>query len=71
MNLDFSSPKCTHRIPAFKMESLACAIQLMKKNCFMASLDLIDTYYTVPVAVEHRKCVQFLWRSWLFQYTST
>jgi len=36
----------------FKMESLACAIQLMKKNCYMASIDLTDAYYTVPVAVE-------------------
>ena len=39
----------------FKMESLTCAIQLMKKNCYMASIDLTDAYYTVPVAVEHRK----------------
>ena len=53
----------------FKMESLTCAIQLMKKNCYMASIDLIDAYYTVPVAVEHRKYLRFFWRNRLFQYT--
>jgi len=35
----------------------------------MASIDLTDTYYTVPVAVEHRKYLQFFWRNRLFQYT--
>ena len=53
----------------FKMESLTCAIQLMKKNCYMASIDLTDAYYTVPVAVEHRKYLRFFWRNRLFQYT--
>ena len=57
----------------FKMESLVCgngnAIQLMKKNCYMASIDLTDAYYTVPVAVEHRKYLRFIWRNRLFQYT--
>ena len=53
----------------FKMESLTCAIQLMKKNCYMASIDLTDAYYTVPVAVEHRKYLRFFWRNTLFQYT--
>ena len=53
----------------FKMESLTCAIQLMKKNCNMASIDLTDAYYTVPVAVEHRKYLRFFSRNRLFQYT--
>ena len=40
-----------------------------EENCYMASIDLIDTYYTVPVAVEHRRYLRFLWRNRLFQYT--
>ena len=52
----------------FKMESLTCAIQLMKKNCYMASIDLTDAYYTVPVTVEHKKYLRFFWRNRLFQY---
>ena len=53
----------------FKMESLAFAVQLMRKNCYMASIDLTDAYYTVPVAPEHRKYLQFMWGGKLFQYT--
>jgi len=53
----------------FKMESLTCAIQLMKKNCYMASIDLTDAYYTVRLAVEHRKYLMVFWRNRLFQYT--
>ena len=32
----------------FKMESLKSVIQLMEKDCFMASVDLRDAYYSVP-----------------------
>ena len=53
----------------FKMESLAFAVQLMRKNCYMASIDLTDAYYTVPVAPEHRKYLRFMWGGKLFQYT--
>ena len=33
------------------------------------TIDLTDAYYTVPVAVEHRKYLRFFWRNRLFQYT--
>ena len=56
-------------IEHFKMESLICAIQLMKKNCYMASIDLTDACYTVPLAVEHRKYFCFIWSNRSFQYT--
>ena len=51
----------------FKMESLAFAVQLMRKNCYMASIHLTDAYYTVPVAPEHRKYLRFMWGDKLFQ----
>ena len=50
----------------FKMESLSFAVQLMRKNCYMASIDLTDAYYTVPVAPEHRKYLRFMWGGKLF-----
>ena len=53
----------------FKMESLTYAKQLMKKDCYMGYKNLTDECYTVPVAVEHRKYLQFFWRNKLFQYT--
>ena len=35
----------------FKMESLKSVIQLMEKDCFMASVDLRDAYYRVSMSV--------------------
>ena len=40
----------------FKMDTLKSIIALMTPNCYMASLDLKDAYYTVPV---HQNCRNF------------
>ena len=53
----------------FKMESLQSAIHLMTEGCYMASIDLKDAYYSIPVALEHRKFLQFLWGPNVYQYT--
>lgn len=53
----------------FKMDTVWTAINLMKPGCFMASIDLKDAYYTVPIALEHRKYLKFTWRGKLYQYT--
>lgn len=53
----------------FKMESINTVTMLMNPNCYMASIDLKDAYYSVPVAVEHRKFLRFQWKNALFQYT--
>ena len=47
----------------FKMETLVSIIKLMREGCFMCSLDLSDAYYSVNVAVEHRKFHCFPWES--------
>ena len=39
----------------FKMDTLETAIRLMTPCCFMASIDLRDAYYSVPIAPEHQK----------------
>ena len=43
----------------FKMETLTDAIRLITPNCFMASVDLKDAYYSVPMAKEHQKYLKF------------
>lgn len=53
----------------FKMESLQSALNLMKQGCYMASVDLKDAYYSVPLAREYRKFMRFMWKGELFQYT--
>ena len=37
------------------MDTLETAIKLIRSSCFMTSIDLQDTYYSIPVALEHQK----------------
>jgi len=53
----------------FKMDSIYSAIRLVTQNCFMASIDLTDAYYSVPIALVHRKLMRFVFRNQLFQFT--
>ena len=53
----------------FKMDTLSTVLKLVKRNCFMASVDLKDAYYAVRVARSHRKYLRFFWNDVLYQYT--
>lgn len=53
----------------FKMDTLKSIINLIEKDSFLASLDLKDTYYSIPVARDHQKYLRFLWWGQLFQFT--
>ena len=53
----------------FKMETLNHAVQLMTRNCYMASIDLKDAYYSVPIAPEDRRYPRFIWQGQLYQFT--
>ena len=37
----------------FTIGSISTVVSLMRPNCFMASLDLKDPYYSVPIVEEH------------------
>ena len=39
----------------FKMDTLNVITNLLSKNCYMASVDLKDAYYSIPIAKQHRK----------------
>ena len=43
----------------FKMDTLQSVISLTTPNCFMASVDLKDAYYSVPIAAAHQKYLKF------------
>ena len=45
-----------------------CEICMVKPGCFMASIDLKDAYYTVPIATEHHKYLTFQWQDKLYKY---
>ena len=53
----------------FKMENLQSATMLMKKGCFMASVDLKHAYYSVPIHHVDRKYLKFKHRGQLYSYT--
>ena len=53
----------------FKMDSIWTAIRLIKPNCYMASIDLKDAYYSVPIAKPHQKYLKFEWNNMLYKFT--
>ena len=53
----------------YKMDNRQMAGRLMTRNCYMASIDIKQAYYMVPIAREHRKFLKFWWRGTLFQFT--
>ena len=51
------------------MDSIWTAISLMKPNCYMASIDLKDAYYSVRVSPKHQKYLKFLWNGTVYKFT--
>jgi len=53
----------------FKMESFHTTLQLIQTGAFMASIDLEDTYYSVPIHPPDGRYRRFYWINTLYQYT--
>ena len=53
----------------FKMDNILTALKFMQPKCFMASVDLKDAYYSVPIASEDRTFLKFEWEGNYYQYT--
>lgn len=53
----------------FKMETFKSALSLISPCCFMASIDLVSAYYSVPIRARDRKYLKFSWRGKLYSYT--
>ena len=53
----------------FKIDNLESALKLVSKDCYMASIDLKDAYFSVPIYEGHRKYFRFLWEGDLFQFS--
>lgn len=53
----------------FKMDSLGTAINLMNTNCYFASIDLKDVFFSIPVKQSDRKYLRFTWNGTLYQFT--
>jgi hypothetical protein len=53
----------------FKMDTFQTALDLIFPNCYMATVDWKDAYFSVPVRAEDRKFLRFIWNKTLFQFT--
>ena len=53
----------------FKMDSLNTIIKLMQKDCFMASIDIKDAYYSIAVREPDQKYLQFQWKGIVYHFT--
>jgi hypothetical protein len=47
----------------FKMETVWSAIRSMTPGCYMASIDLKDAYYSVPIHADYHKYLKFQWQA--------
>lgn len=54
--------------PHFKMEDYRTVLKLIRKNCFMSTIDLKDAYFLVPISPEHRRFLRFHVNGQLYQF---
>ena len=54
---------------AFKMETLRSALQMIRKGCFLAKIDLKDAFYSVGINESYRKYLKFEWQGELYEFT--
>ena len=52
----------------FKMDGLDKAVKMMRQDCFMASMDLKDAYFSVPIHPDHQKYLKFFWKGQLMTF---
>ena len=52
----------------FKMDTLKTVLNLIFPNAFMASVDLRDAYFTVPIHSSHQKYLKFYWQDKLYKF---
>ena len=53
----------------FKMETFETSLKQITPNCVMASIDIKDAYYCVPIHSEYRKYLKFEFNSMLYNFT--
>lgn len=51
------------------MDTLETVTRMMKPGCFMASMDLKDAYYTVPIHPDYQKYLRFMFNGTPYHYT--
>ena len=54
----------------FKMDSIFSALELVTQECWMASLDLKDAYYSVKIHPAYQKYLRFYYNNKIYEYTA-
>ncbi len=52
----------------FKMESLKQALHMVRQGSYMASIDIKDAFYSVPIQKSHKKYLKFMWAGNMLQF---
>lgn len=52
----------------FKMDTFKSALKLVSQDCWFASVDLKDAYYSVPLHEDHRKFLRLEWNSVCYEF---
>ena len=52
----------------FKMESLKQALHMVRPGSYLASIDIKDAFYSVPINDGHKKYLKFVWQGGIFQF---
>ena len=66
LNLKFLNKECQKE--HFKMETLQQAIHMVKPGAYLASIDIKDAFYSVPIYEGHKKYLKFMWQGNAFQF---
>ena len=53
----------------FKMETINLILKLVRPNCYMASVDIKDAYYSIPVSEHDQKYLKFMFDGQLYAFT--
>ena len=54
--------------PHIKIEDVKTALKLMAKDCFMASMDLKDAYFLIPIHQKYKKFLKFVFNGKLYEF---
>ena len=52
----------------FKIKSFQSVLNIIKPNCWMASVDLKDAFYMVPIHPDHQKFLKFKWQEHCYTF---
>jgi len=52
------------------METIYTVLSMITPNCFMASVDLKDAYYSIKIKEEHQKFLKFKFKDKFYKFTA-